>query len=58
VTVTAVTDVARVAALARGLERIDCFAFLQLRFRTTMQLHEIDLVRFQPAQAALNAFQD
>src|SRR3981081_376321 len=56
--VAAVTNVAGITFLARGLQRRDHFAFAQLGFGTAVQVHDIELVRFQSRQTALNALQN
>ena len=44
--VAAVTDVARVAALASALQRFDDVALAQLRLRTTVELQQIHVTGF------------
>ena len=57
-TVAAVTDVTGITFFARGLQRVDHFAFSQFRFRTTVQLHIVEPIGFESLQTTLDAFQD
>ena len=56
--VAAVTDKADVAALARSLQRGDGIPFLQDRFGAAVQKDEVEPVGLEPAQAALDRFED
>src|SRR6266446_2513019 len=56
--VATVADVARVTLLACRLQSGDCFSLAQFRFRTAMQLDDVDLVCLQILQAALDALQN
>src|SRR5256885_7152331 len=55
--VAAVTNIAGIAFSTCGLESLDGFSFSKHRFGTTVKLDEIEMVRTQPAQTSLNAFQ-
>jgi len=58
VAVSAVTNVTRVTFVARGLQRINRFAFAQLDFRTAVQLHEVEPIGLKALQAALDTLED
>ena len=56
-TITAVTDVARVAFRLRGLQRSDDFSLSKQAFGAAMKLDQVEMVGPQPAQAPLDALQ-
>src|SRR5206468_8845017 len=58
VAVATVADVARPAALARALQRLDGLALPELAERAAVKLDEVDVVGREAAQAALDAGQE